>query len=71
MRKYINACEPIEIALLPIMVNLVAASLGPKHCMAVPCYATKETVKHCGPSYHTDLAVHKIHDENSTRYWCY
>ena len=48
------------------MVNLVAASLGPKHCMAIPCYATKETVKHHGPSYHTDLAVHKIHDDNST-----
>ena len=27
---------------------------------------TKETVKHHSPSYHTDLAVHKIHDDNST-----
>ena len=32
--------------------------------MATLCFTTKE-VKRCGPSYHTDLAVHKMKSENS------
>ena len=53
------------MALLPIMANLVAVALGPKQCMAIPRFATKEELKHRGPSYYTDLAVHKMQDETS------
>ena len=66
VRKYINACESMEMALLPIMTNLIAVALGPKQYMAVSCFATKEEVKHRGPSYHTDLAIHKMQDQNSS-----
>ena len=53
------------MALLPIVTNLVAIALGPKRCMAVPCFATKEEIKDRGPSYHIDLAVHKMESEIS------
>ena len=54
------------MALLPIVANLVAVALGPKQYMAIPCFATKEEVKHGGLSYHTDLAVRKMQNENSS-----
>ena len=54
------------MALLPIVANLVAVALGPKQCMAIPHFAIKEEMKHHGPSYHTDLAVHKMQNENSS-----
>ena len=66
VRKYINCCEPIEMALVPIASNLVAVALGPKNCMAVPCFVTKEQIKRRGPPYHTDVVVQKMDDEYSS-----
>ena len=66
VRKYINCCEPIEMALVPIVSNLVAVALGPKNCMAVPCFVTKEQIKRRGPPYHTDVVVQKMEDEYSS-----
>ena len=66
VRKHINCCEPLEIALLPIITNLVAISLGPKQCMAIPCFVTKEEKKHRGPSYHTDVTVAKMESVQSS-----
>lgn len=51
-----TCCEPIEIALLPILITLIPVCLGPKGYMAIPCYVTKEHMKRRGPSYHTDIA---------------
>ena len=46
IHKHINGC-------------LVATVLGPKDCMVVPCLVTKEEIRQCAPSFHTDIAVQK------------
>ena len=33
--------------------------------MAVPCFVTKEQIKHRGLPYHTDVVVQKMDDEYS------
>ena len=52
IREFINCCEPMEIALLPVVTNLNAVGLGPKNLMAIPGFLTKEEMKHRGPAYH-------------------
>ena len=66
IRQFINCCEPMEIALLPVVTNLIAVGLGPKNLMAIPCFLTKEEVKHRGPAYHADVAIKKMMSEQSS-----